>query len=323
MRKYASCYNCFDTKHKTADCPNPIQSFGIICYHESKKDNKKRFLMVKRQHSFCFIDFISGNYDIHKLDFIQLLFDKMTVSEKASILTESFADLWNKAWKSPYGNSSFQCARYARKFSMAAQKFSHFKIGFYVSSKDKWCNLHYFVKNSATSFQSPEWYFPKGKRLYCNETNMQCAIREFVEETNIHKSAMCVQKFLGSTQEQHYAINNKSYAVTFFIAKYELDNLHETEINLGTNYEIGEIQWLTALECLNKFRSYEQEKYLLLQNVCEMLNKDDLEVDDVVVDKQLSKMDDRTFLDVHKQSISRACSMKPSHLHCIEISEKA
>ena len=50
--------------------------------------------------------------------------------------------------------------------------------------------------NQYTSWDEPEWGFPKGRRNF-NETDLNCALREFNEETGINmKSIKLLEKLV-------------------------------------------------------------------------------------------------------------------------------
>ena len=68
--------------------------------------------------------------------------------------------------------------------------------------------LHLF--NNTIHWDEPEWGFPKGRRNY-KEKDLECALREFEEETGIQKSSLTIIKNLNPFEEIFTGSNLKSY----------------------------------------------------------------------------------------------------------------
>lgn len=261
-KKLLFCYNCHEYSHIAKNCPKEINSYGIICY--MKYDNEIKYLLVERKYSFTYVDFLRGLYNIHDYEYIQDMFNKMTLFERCLIANNSFKYLWNKFW----GKSKIQKKSINRIFCKASVKFYILRNGFYSVYTKKYLKTEYFIKNCKGNYKSSEWYFPKGKKNM-EENEYQTAIREFKEETNIDIDNIIIRKELGKFIEQHEAANYKVYKVHFFIAEYigDVNKCHIVGRNQYQLQEIGNIEWLTYKECLHKFRPYEKEKFQLLKQV--------------------------------------------------------
>ena len=108
---------------------------------------------------------------------IRNLFDEMTITEKTYLLNNTFQDIWNNLW------GDFSGVQYANEEKISNNKFNSIKEGVYLYD-NTYYNLKSLIHNSKTSWMEPEWGFPKGRRNYL-ENDLDCAIREFTEETGL------------------------------------------------------------------------------------------------------------------------------------------
>jgi hypothetical protein len=95
------CNNCGKQGHIYSQCKMPITSYGIIAFRYNPYLGENEYLMVCRQNSFGFIDFMRGKYSVHNKQYICNMVKQMTVQEKKDIITMEFDDLWKKLWKIP------------------------------------------------------------------------------------------------------------------------------------------------------------------------------------------------------------------------------
>ena len=261
------CYNCYQSRHIAKNCPLPVVSFGIVCY-DPQYDTVK-YLMVERKYSIAFVEFLMGKYYICDGEYIQKLFNRMTLFERCCIGKYEFKILWKRLWNmNGYHKKSLQ-----REFWKASIKFYILKNGFICSQTQRHLQIQLFIENSDQNYKTPEWYFPKGKRVHEHEEPQDCAIREFKEETNISHIDIEVKNATNLFEEEHIAGNGKIYKVYFFIAKYTGgQNSHflpqyihkQNRDFIQKNSEIGDMDWFTYDECIAKFRPYETEKLNLL-----------------------------------------------------------
>ena len=254
------CYNCFESSHIAHNCPKPVNSYGIICYKISQLGDIK-YLFVQRRFSYSFVDFMTGKYSLTNYKYIQKMFNKMTLFERCLIKNNDFKELWAKV----FGSIFIYKKSVNRIFYKGSIKFyilrDSFKYGKRTFKTDT------FINNSCDNYKTPEWYFPKGRKNN-NEKKLDCAIREFMEETNMQEDNFQVICNYNTLSETHISMNNKIYCAEFYIAEF-LDN-HEYTFLEKNNYqrqEIGNIEWLTYNEAKKKFRIYEVEKFALLDEL--------------------------------------------------------
>jgi 8-oxo-dGTP pyrophosphatase MutT (NUDIX family) len=93
------CNNCGKQGHLYSQCKVPITSYGVIAFRYNPILKENEYLMVCRQNSFGFIDFMRGKYSIYNKHYICNMVAQMTVQEKNDLVTMEFDDLWRKLWK--------------------------------------------------------------------------------------------------------------------------------------------------------------------------------------------------------------------------------
>ena len=253
------CNNCGKQGHSFHQCKLPITSYGIVLFRSSSKG--LQFLMIRRKDSFGFIDFIRGKYSPYNIFQVQNIVNEMSLVEKHEILTNSFDDLWLNMW----GNSSN--IQYKNEEVSSSKKMETIKNGVIINNDT--ITLRNIVENSPTKWNETEWEFPKGRRNH-KEKDLDCALREFEEETGISKEKITVVENILPFEEIFIGTNHKSYKHKYFLAY-----MNDTEENLD-NFQITEVskmEWKTIDNCLESIRPYNLEKMRLITNINKVLQE--------------------------------------------------
>jgi ADP-ribose pyrophosphatase YjhB (NUDIX family) len=250
VSKPMSCRNCGQIGHVHRDCPHPITSFGIICYRITQL-NTIEYLMIQRKDSLSFMEFIRGKYEIDHDDYIKVLLSAMTITERNLLLHKDFEYLWNYVW---YQTS---IPKHTSEFNIAKKKFDIIKT--------KLSNL---LDNSLSIFVDPEWGFPKGRRKI-REDDVDCAIREFDEETGIGANNIKLIKSLLPFEEIFYGTNKILYRHVYYVAttEYNTNSLVVDPRNYNQAREVRAISWLSYKDSLYKIRDHNQERKKLFAEV--------------------------------------------------------
>lgn len=231
------CVNCGINGHSIQKCKYPIVSYGIILYDISQK----KYLMICRSKSFGYIEFLSGNYSVNNTIQIQYLIDEMSMEEKTRLLDWNFIDLWTELWyRKPLDEKS-------------KKKFNYLKTGI----------LQNMIETSITRWETPEWEFPKGRKKI-HEKMIDCAVREFIEETGYTKNDIKIIDNVVPFEEVFIGSNIKTYKHKYYLAILVGNS---TPLNPIQYSEISEINWLSYEECLENVREYSIEKKNILYNV--------------------------------------------------------
>ena len=255
------CNNCGKQGHLFHQCKLPVTSYGIILFRSSLSG--LQFLMLRRKDSFGYIDFMRGKYSPYNIDHIQNIINEMSIDEKEKILSESFDNLWKNMW----GNISN--LQYRSEESASNKKFDLIKSGIILD--DLKINLKDIIEKSNTKWKETEWEFPKGRRNY-QEKDLDCAFREFEEETGISKSAINIIENVIPFEEIFIGTNHKSYKHKYFLA-YSKENVCEDNLENYQKSEVSKLEWKTIDECLESIRPYSLEKKQLITNINKVLQE--------------------------------------------------
>jgi 8-oxo-dGTP pyrophosphatase MutT (NUDIX family) len=138
-----------------------------------------------------------------------------------------------------------------------------------VIVNDEKVTLTDLIGQSTSSWCETEWEFPKGRRDP-KEKDLDCALREFEEETGISQTKITVVENVLPFEEIFIGTNHKSYKHKYFLA-YMNDN-NATLSNYQKN-EVSKLDWKTIDECLESIRPYNLEKKKLISNVNKVLQE--------------------------------------------------
>ena len=255
------CGNCGKYGHMYRKCLAPIISSGIILF--KKENNSIKYLLIQRKDTLGFVEFMRGKYNLENIDYINRLFQIMTHNERILIISNDFDYLWNKLWMKQDNK------QYHNEYESSKNKFESLKQGIY--KKNEFISLETIHNTNIINWYNPEWGFPKGRRNL-KESNHDCAIREFEEETGITNNEYNIIYQIEPLEELFSGTNNIRYKHIYYVA-HAKDNINTNLIVDSTNFnqvsEISNIKWFTFVECLQIIRNYNIEK----KNVLEKLNK--------------------------------------------------
>jgi 8-oxo-dGTP pyrophosphatase MutT (NUDIX family) len=254
------CNNCGKQGHLYNQCKNPIISSGVIAFR--KKKEKLEYLMICRKDSLGYVDFLRGKYPLYNKDYILTLINEMTNKEKQNLLITEFSELWQGLW------GDFVGLQYRGEERSAKDKFIQMKRGIKICDTEGY-NLESIIVESDTSWDTPEWGFPKGRRNY-QENDLTCGLREFQEETGYDKQSVNIIKNLIPFEETFVGSNLKSYKSIYFLGCIEstTDVLESYQKS-----EVSEIQWFSLDECNQHIRDYNIEKIDMICKINSLLEK--------------------------------------------------
>lgn len=241
------CINCDIKGHSLKECKLPITSYGILGYHIFN-NNQIKFLLIQRKDSIGYIDLIRGkyNHNIKKNQILKTLIDEMTLEEKNNLLYFNFDELWNKLWVNK------QSKIYTNDYYLAKIKYNSLDI-------------QHMIKESLidTKWLDTEYTIPKGRKNRY-ENKIECAIREFSEETGIDKKYI---NFIDSIpfEEIFFGSNGTYYKHVYYLTEITTDDIpfvnNKNPLQCG---EVKNVKWFDYKEAMNVFRSYDSTKRYLI-----------------------------------------------------------
>ncbi len=260
-RKKYCCSNCNGVGHLFKDCRNPIQSNGIIGVKVIKNDESGaqegkniigdeislKYLLIERKNSIGYEAFIRAKF---KPDELQTHLERMTNDEKERIKRKC------------ENNENGMIAMYDE---IAIQRNSKYVHKERKRAKDLYgtLDINDLFENTKSQFESPGWEFPKGRR-YTHENDLECAIREFEEETNLSPYQYTLLNW--DYYESFIGTNKKPYRNRYYVGIIHegVPDLHLDFENLNQITEIRDIGWFSIEEAIEKIRPYRKEKIKVL-----------------------------------------------------------
>lgn len=230
----------------------PIMSYGIIAYTgsgctRSDLDNKSniRFLLYQRRDTFEYIDFLRGLWKDEEQ--VREMISMMTPDERERLLNYNFEDLWKDLWADRELSGSP---------TMPPADISAYNKFMIISKK-----IPDIIATTQSRTKETLWGFPKGKKNNFSENEIDCALREFSEETKIQPSYITniintpfVEKFQGS--------NGKIYSTLYYLCKCSSEAPKPEKLKTPhlirketLSEEALDAKWLTFTEACEKLNA--------------------------------------------------------------------
>jgi len=243
------CNNCGGSGHLYRYCRQPVLSYGVICI------NNDKILMIQRKDSLAYIEFLRGKYDINNKSYLIKLFNGCSLTEREHIKQLSFEELWAKLWLTD--GIHLKTERMSREYSISQKHFKQLKLSY----------INELLDSCTTTYETPEWEFPKGRRnVY--ETNIQCGLREFEEETNLSTTDYVLLDNVEPLDEEYIGSNGVRYKHIYYVAFYKGSNdLAVNQSSYEQYSEIGDLAWLTVDECFARIRKEQTTKIGIVEQV--------------------------------------------------------
>jgi len=219
-------------------------------------------VMIERKDSISYIEFLRGKYSsIYNLEYLNLLFSRFTNIEKKEILKHDFNTLWENLWI----HTDTINKNVRREYKTSSEKFNKLKKGFILRNES--ISLESLISSVTTNYEMNEWEIPKGRRI-SKESNKNCAIREFMEETNIPSSDYKIYKNIAPLIEEYRGINTIPYKHVYYIGK--INEKIELKIdceNKDQYTEIKNIKWVTKKEATELIRDHDNHKRNIVDDI--------------------------------------------------------
>ena len=243
------CNNCGNQGHLFHNCKKPITSIGIICFRFNEKNKYDlELLMVQRKDSMGYVDILRGKYNLNNEFHIRNIMNELTLDEYTNIQKHNFKTLWIKLWDIT-NEEELKNLTYGKNNN-------EYKLDKLRMSK--------LFRDFKPKYSQPEWGFPKGRRN-SREKDIDCALREFEEETGIMRESIKLVQNVYTLEENFTGSNLKSYKHKYYLAYIPYE--HSNNLNNFQRSEIGNMKWMSINECMDKIRDYNFEKKDLVERV--------------------------------------------------------
>lgn len=251
--------------------PRVKYSYGVALFKSTITGPK--MLILKKRCTFYYSKFTLGSYST--LEELRYMFDNMSVSEKATIMTFNFGLIWYKMWLfNPDANVSI-----FRNYDDENNQNYLTRPPVYHTSKSRFEKLLQkhgiptlvdLIKNSSSICGI--WELPKGHKNKA-EKPYDCAIREFEEEICITGDDYRIINMSAPTQFTHVD-DGTIYHTFFYVA--ELTNPEWTAVCSMRKYhyiaETDQLMWVN-LDALNDISTMPVIKKQLLKQFAVLKNK--------------------------------------------------
>jgi 8-oxo-dGTP pyrophosphatase MutT (NUDIX family) len=274
------CTNCNQSGHSYKYCLAPVNSYGVIAFRvrdptwtlakglvASNGQNLNgiddiiqnvEFLLIQRKDSLRFVDFVRGKYDVSNKNYLKQLLSNMTTEEREFLRVTTFEDMWKRVW------GSANVRNYKNDYELSKQRFDALKV---PDVSNGLCLLEQLLNTTTTIWSTPEWGFPKGRRNP-KEDDINCAIREFEEETGIMRTQVRLIQNMEPVSETFFGDNSVHYCHKYYLAYVPAGvNFADISTNMHMSREVGDIGWFTMEEALTRIRSENVEKREILLRV--------------------------------------------------------
>ena len=257
IRKFFSdLITCSDDKIDIINNGIKIESSTDISLFSKLRENIK-FLIIRRKHTLGYIEFIRGRYKPDNVDGIVFLFQQMTKEEIAKIGTMSITELWDDFWV-----DTQKKLLYEKEFQKTKQKFEKLKNG-----DETELTLDFYVKHVVPTWDQAEWGFPKGRRNK-SESNKECALREFEEETGLIKDDYILLEGIKPLVEEFIGTNGVRYKHIYYVGYANSDTVPYVDVNqIHQVTEIGDIGYYTYNEVMDMIRPYHVERKRIIMKL--------------------------------------------------------
>lgn len=220
-------------------------SIGIILFRSTNRGAE--VLLVKNRITHAYNEFVFGKYKYNNTS-LQRLFDHMSVQEKLFLNTLDFNKIWSYIWLNVPGCEDSKRGGFHEFYIKCRNRFEKF-----ISDRGR--RLKHLIQISKSS--EPGYEPPKGRKD-SGETDIDTAIRETWEETNIKKSRYTLIWEIDPIPRV-YQTDTCAYISKYYMGFMNPNEDTSVNINFNNPFQAAEIVDL-------KWASMYDLKYLKMQS---------------------------------------------------------
>ena len=245
-----------------------------------KQINTYKVILVQRRNTIGFIEFMRGKYEVENHEYIIKLFNMLSFDEKRILREYDAFDAIRKIIG--LGRENI----YKREYDDSKAKFEALQN--HIDGN----MIFKLLDRSITRWSSPEWGIPKGRRKVwmpygfsangtghggCGEIDIDCAVREFVEETGIKYKNLVVYRNVKPLEELYKGINGVLYKHVYYLAMVKdteeaRANVENVERGGQYNFEVSNVKCFGLSECHRIIRPYYVSKLNVIKKGFQLIN---------------------------------------------------
>jgi len=248
---------------------------------ETKQIDTYKVILVQRRNTIGFIEFMRGKYEVDNYEYIIKLFNMLSFDEKRILREYEAFDAIRKIIG--LGRENI----YKKEYDDAKAKFEALRN--HVDGN----MIFKLLDKSITRWNSPEWGVPKGRRKVwmphgfgahgsgghggSGEIDIDCAVREFVEETGIKYKNLIVYRNVKPLEELYKGINGVLYKHVYYLAMVKdteeaKANVENIERGGQYNFEVSNVKCFGLSECHRIIRPYYVSKLNVIKKGFQLIN---------------------------------------------------
>ena len=273
-----------ENEYVQGDCDNKDTEKEL-----KKLINTYKVVLVQRRNTIGFIEFMRGKYEVDNHEYIIKLFNMLSFDEKRILREYEAFDAIRKIIG--LGRENI----YKREYDDSKAKFEALR------NHADGNMIFKLLDRSITRWNSPEWGVPKGRRKVwmphgfgangangangsssagnggCGEIDIDCAVREFVEETGIKYKNLVVYRNVKPLEELYKGINGVLYKHVYYLAMVKdteeaRANVENVERGGQYNFEVSNVKCFGLSECHRIIRPYYVSKLNVIKKGFQLIN---------------------------------------------------
>lgn len=209
------------------DEKNTRRSVGIACFAPIEENGVTRLkvLLGTKRFSYALNEIAQGKYTADKAELAKK-FDNMYLEDKLVVASMTFDYIWYRVWLNFHRTPSYYIAK------------SKFESTFLVDQGNMLRRLIERSKNKPRV-----WEVPKGRKKNKSEADINCAMREFQEETGM--TSKMYKLYPDVKRTYSFTDNGITYINTYYLAFTRTPISPEISLkNKDQVDEMGELKWM-------------------------------------------------------------------------------
>jgi len=214
----------------------------VIAFVTTPHCDETRFLITKKRNTYEYISILRGHW--RDLTHLKKLYTGCSKGEQILLLTKEFDVLWRDLWIHPPPSGSVGCSELTPsevRLVLVKLRKRFFQLQA-LRPKLKEVTVH----------GNCLWEFPKGRKDTPSESELECALREFQEETNI-PSRYLTPPIKAEVTEEHRGSDKLFYKTIYFVISIDRmvipSNAVQTSLRVTLSEEAKMLKWATLEEC--------------------------------------------------------------------------